>query len=55
MLSRESVCVDVNLKTHPQSLYPLLLLVLALLVQALVNRNKGLESTHSKDVWLGLP
>ena len=60
MLSRESICVDVNLKDTPQ-----IPVVFASTGFGVVSTsfsqwkqgtgNKGLESTHNHNVWLGLP
>ena len=55
VLSRESVCVNANLKDTPRIVISFAFTGVGMSVQALVNRNKGSDSTHSKYVWLRLP
>ena len=60
MLSRESVCVDVNLKDTPRIPVAFAFTGFGVVSTSfsqwkLGTGNKGLESTHNDNVWPGLP
>ena len=60
MLSRESVCVDVDLKDTPRDPAAFAFTGFGVISTSFSQwkqgtGNKGLESTHNDNVWLGLP